>query len=187
MMSFYRCYDWKRYPCATFNIFGPRQDPSSPYSGVLAKFITQMLNGNSLQFSAMANRAGISPISRMRSKPTCWPAKLPRTKWPASIQRRDGRRVTLNETFKLLQTLTSFLRLHSLWRGTQRRHQAFPGRHFWGGTASRLQTEGGFRGRPAANRRLVSQPGRRSRSIDGDPAPEVSCITLVIYVRILGE
>jgi len=28
-----------------FNIFGPRQDPTSPYSGVLAKFITQMLGG----------------------------------------------------------------------------------------------------------------------------------------------
>jgi UDP-glucose 4-epimerase len=28
-----------------FNVFGPRQDPDSPYSGVLAKFITQMLKG----------------------------------------------------------------------------------------------------------------------------------------------
>ena len=28
-----------------FNVFGPRQDPNSPYSGVLAKFIAQMLSG----------------------------------------------------------------------------------------------------------------------------------------------
>ncbi|MBI3934421.1 MAG: SDR family oxidoreductase [Acidobacteria bacterium] len=28
-----------------FNVFGPRQDPSSPYSGVLSKFITAMLRG----------------------------------------------------------------------------------------------------------------------------------------------
>lgn len=28
-----------------FNVFGPNQDPSSPYSGVLARFIQQMLNG----------------------------------------------------------------------------------------------------------------------------------------------
>jgi nucleoside-diphosphate-sugar epimerase len=28
-----------------FNIFGPKQDPSSPYSGVLARFIMQMLEG----------------------------------------------------------------------------------------------------------------------------------------------
>jgi len=31
-----------------FQIFGPRQDPTSPYSGVLAKFITQMLKGEQL-------------------------------------------------------------------------------------------------------------------------------------------
>lgn len=30
-----------------FNIFGPRQDPSSPYSGVLAKFCTAFLDGAS--------------------------------------------------------------------------------------------------------------------------------------------
>jgi UDP-glucose 4-epimerase len=28
-----------------FNVFGPRQDPSSPYSGVLSRFITTMLAG----------------------------------------------------------------------------------------------------------------------------------------------
>ena len=31
---------------ALFNVFGPRQDPTSPYSGVLAKFINQMLSGD---------------------------------------------------------------------------------------------------------------------------------------------
>ena len=30
-----------------FNVFGPRQDPSSQYSGVLSRFITEMLNGQS--------------------------------------------------------------------------------------------------------------------------------------------
>lgn len=29
-----------------FNIFGPRQDPTSPYSGVLSLFITALLNGS---------------------------------------------------------------------------------------------------------------------------------------------
>jgi nucleoside-diphosphate-sugar epimerase len=28
-----------------FNVFGPRQDPSSPYSGVISKFITALLGG----------------------------------------------------------------------------------------------------------------------------------------------
>src|SRR5215831_6412082 len=45
MKSFYRCYGLETVSLRYFNIFGPRQDPSSPYSGVLAKFITQMLHG----------------------------------------------------------------------------------------------------------------------------------------------
>jgi UDP-glucose 4-epimerase len=45
MTSFYRCYGLETVSLRYFNVFGPRQDPASPYSGVLAKFITQMLNG----------------------------------------------------------------------------------------------------------------------------------------------
>jgi UDP-glucose 4-epimerase len=45
MTCFFRCYGLETVSLRYFNIFGPRQDPSSPYSGVLAKFITQMLGG----------------------------------------------------------------------------------------------------------------------------------------------
>ena len=45
MTSFYRCYGLEAVCLRYFNVFGPRQDPGSPYSGVLAKFITQMLKG----------------------------------------------------------------------------------------------------------------------------------------------
>jgi UDP-N-acetylglucosamine/UDP-N-acetyl-alpha-D-glucosaminouronate 4-epimerase len=45
MTSFYRCYGLETVSLRYFNVFGPRQDPSSQYSGVLAKFITQMLKG----------------------------------------------------------------------------------------------------------------------------------------------
>src|ERR1700730_2815577 len=45
MASFYRCYGLETVSLRYFNVFGPRQDPASPYSGVLAKFITQMLQG----------------------------------------------------------------------------------------------------------------------------------------------
>ena len=37
--------DALKYFFRYFNIFGPRQDPGSPYSGVLAKFIPSMLCG----------------------------------------------------------------------------------------------------------------------------------------------
>jgi UDP-glucose 4-epimerase len=45
MQSFYRVYGLETVSLRYFNIFGPRQDPSSPYSGVLAKFISSMLRG----------------------------------------------------------------------------------------------------------------------------------------------
>jgi UDP-glucose 4-epimerase len=43
MASFYRVYGLETVSLRYFNVFGPRQAADSPYSGVLAKFITQML------------------------------------------------------------------------------------------------------------------------------------------------
>jgi len=40
---FGRCYSLENVCLRYFNIFGPKQDPSSPYSGVLAKFCTCFL------------------------------------------------------------------------------------------------------------------------------------------------
>jgi nucleoside-diphosphate-sugar epimerase len=42
--TFGRCYGLEHVSLRYFNIFGPRQDPSSPYSGVLAKFCTAFLD-----------------------------------------------------------------------------------------------------------------------------------------------
>jgi nucleoside-diphosphate-sugar epimerase len=41
--TFGRCYGLENVALRYFNIFGPRQDPASPYSGVLAKFCTAFL------------------------------------------------------------------------------------------------------------------------------------------------
>lgn len=46
MKSFARVYGLETVCLRYFNIFGPRQDPTSQYSGVLAKFITSMLRGS---------------------------------------------------------------------------------------------------------------------------------------------
>src|SRR6201993_592163 len=43
--TFGRCYGLENVSLRYFNIFGPRQDPSSPYSGVLAKFCNAFLEG----------------------------------------------------------------------------------------------------------------------------------------------
>jgi len=41
--TFGRCYGLENVSLRYFNIFGPRQEPTSPYSGVLAKFCTAFL------------------------------------------------------------------------------------------------------------------------------------------------
>jgi nucleoside-diphosphate-sugar epimerase len=43
LQTFGRCYGMENVSLRYFNIFGPRQDPSSPYSGVLAKYCTAFL------------------------------------------------------------------------------------------------------------------------------------------------
>ena len=109
MISFYRCYGLETVCLRYFNIFGPRQDPSSPYSGVLAKFITQMLrdeqptiNGDGEQsrdFTYIDNAVDANLLA----------CTAPATKAAGQMFNvATGRRVTLNETFHLLQSLTSY-------------------------------------------------------------------------------
>jgi nucleoside-diphosphate-sugar epimerase len=43
LQTFGRCYGLENVSLRYFNVFGPRQDPGSPYSGVLAKFCTAFL------------------------------------------------------------------------------------------------------------------------------------------------
>src|SRR5436309_12060896 len=43
--AFLKCYGLETVSLRYFNIFGPRQDPSSPYSGVISIFIERMSQG----------------------------------------------------------------------------------------------------------------------------------------------
>ena len=109
MISFYRCYGLETVCLRYFNIFGPRQDPSSPYSGVLAKFTTQMLRGEqptihgdgeqSRDFTYIDNavEANLLACTAARQKVA-----------GEMFNVATGRRVTLNETFKVLQELTGY-------------------------------------------------------------------------------
>ena len=45
MKSYWQVYGMETACLRYFNIFGPRQAPDSPYSGVMAKFILQMMRG----------------------------------------------------------------------------------------------------------------------------------------------
>lgn len=109
MISFYRCYRLETVCLRYFNIFGPRQDPTSPYSGVLAKFITQMLRGEqptihgdgeqSRDFTYIDNavEANLLACTAVAQKAA-----------GQMFNVATGRRVTLNQTFKGLQELTGY-------------------------------------------------------------------------------
>jgi UDP-glucose 4-epimerase len=109
MISFYRCYGLETVCLRYFNIFGPRQDPTSPYSGVLAKFITQMLKGEqptilgdgkqSRDFTYVDNAVDANLLA----------CKAPVKEVAGSVFNvATGRRVDLNETFQILKKLTGY-------------------------------------------------------------------------------
>ena len=109
MVSFYRCYGLETVALRYFNIFGPYQDPTSQYSGVLAKFTAQMLRGEqptilgdgetSRDFTYIDNAVSANLLACV----------APAEKAAGQVFNvATGRRVTLNETFKVLQGLTSY-------------------------------------------------------------------------------
>jgi len=109
MISFYRCYQLETVCLRYFNVFGPRQDPSSPYSGVLARFITLMLRGEqptifgdgetSRDFTYIDNAVEANLLA----------CQAPANQAAGQVFNiATGRRVTLNEAFKALQGVTSY-------------------------------------------------------------------------------
>ena len=108
MVSFFRCYGLETVSLRYFNVFGPRQDPSSPYSGVLAKFITLMLRGEQPTIYGDGEQSrDFTYIDNVVE------ANLLACHSPSSVAGQvfniaTGRRVSLNETFKLLLGLTSY-------------------------------------------------------------------------------
>ncbi|MGA8202562.1 MAG: NAD-dependent epimerase/dehydratase family protein, partial [Candidatus Sulfotelmatobacter sp.] len=109
MVSFYRCYGLETVSLRYFNIFGPRQDPSSPYSGVLAKFITQMLGGQQPTMFGDGEQSRDFTYIDNAVEANLLACKAPAGEVAGKVFNvATGRRVTLNETFKLLQELTSF-------------------------------------------------------------------------------
>ena len=109
MISFYRCYGLETVALRYFNIFGPRQDPSSPYSGVLAKFITQMLRGQQPTIFGDGERSRDFTYIDNAVEANLLACKAPAAKAAGQVFNvATGRRVTLNETFKALQALTSY-------------------------------------------------------------------------------
>jgi nucleoside-diphosphate-sugar epimerase len=118
MQSYARVYAMETVCLRYFNIFGPRQAPDSPYSGVIAKWALQMLSaaggksaepvtiqGDGLQsrdFTYIANAVSANLLALHAPS--------------ANISARVfnvacGQTFTLNETFRILASLTNYTRL----------------------------------------------------------------------------
>jgi len=109
LISFYRCYQLETVALRYFNIFGPRQDPSSPYSGVLAKFITLMLRGEQPAVYGDGEQSRDFTYIDNAVEANLLACTAPATQAAGQIFNvATGHRVTLNETFKLLQPLTAY-------------------------------------------------------------------------------
>jgi len=109
MISFFRCYGLETVCLRYFNIFGPRQDPSSQYSGVLAKFALQMLKAEPPTiFGDGTQSRDFTYIDNAVS------ANLLACKAPAAdiagkvFNCATGKRSDLNQTFQILKKLTGY-------------------------------------------------------------------------------
>ena len=109
MQAFASVYGMETVTIRYFNVFGPRQDPASMYSGVLAKFSRQMLAGetptilgdgeqsrdftyidNVVHGNLLASEASAEKVSgRVFNVAT-------------------GKRITLNDTVEILRELTGY-------------------------------------------------------------------------------
>lgn len=100
---FTACYGLETVSLRFFNVFGPRQDPSSPYSGVLSIFMRRLLErrppiiyGDGEQSRDFTYVEDVAEL--------CWKAaQAPATIVSGNVYNAgNGRRYTLNETWRLL-------------------------------------------------------------------------------------
>ncbi|HKR61829.1 MAG TPA: SDR family oxidoreductase [Pyrinomonadaceae bacterium] len=102
---FTRVYGLETVSLRYFNVFGPRQDPSSHYSGVISRFIADLLSGRqpviygngeqSRDFTYIANVVDANLKAAETTKGL-----------GAVINIANGERITLNELLKEVQQLT---------------------------------------------------------------------------------
>jgi UDP-N-acetylglucosamine/UDP-N-acetyl-alpha-D-glucosaminouronate 4-epimerase len=109
LQSFWRVYGLETVTLRYFNVFGPHQDPTSFYSGVLAKFTTQMLRGEqptifgdgeqSRDFTYIDNVVDANLLA----------CSAPAERVAGCVfNAATGSRITLNETFRVLCDLTGY-------------------------------------------------------------------------------
>ncbi len=109
LASYYKVYGLETVALRYFNVFGPRQDPSSQYSGVLARFISLMLAGQAptIYGDGLTSRDFVY-IDNVVSA-NLLAAKAPAARVAGKIFNvATGRRTTLLEAFAEVKRITGF-------------------------------------------------------------------------------
>jgi UDP-glucose 4-epimerase len=109
MRSFYRVYGLETVSIRYFNVFGPRQDPTSMYSGVLAVFITRMLNGEQPTINGDGEQSRDFTFIDNVISGNLLACEAPAEKVAGKyFNVATGSRSTLNYTYSVLQKLTGY-------------------------------------------------------------------------------
>jgi UDP-glucose 4-epimerase len=109
MKSFYRVYGLETVIIRYFNVFGPYQDPSSHYSGVLAKFTMQMLAGEEPTIIGDGEQSRDFTFIQNVVRANMLAAQALATEVAGQVFNvATASRITLNETVKILRQLTGY-------------------------------------------------------------------------------
>jgi len=109
MACFWRCYGLETVSLRYFNIFGPRQDPGSPYSGVLSRFISQMLGGEQPLINGDGQQSRDFTYVENAVKANLLACRAPASDVAGRVFNvATGTRIDLNETFRVLKKLIAY-------------------------------------------------------------------------------
>ncbi len=109
MRAFTHVYGLETVTLRYFNVFGPYQDPTSHYSGVLAIFCRKMLAGEQPTIYGDGEQSRDFTYIENVVKGNLLAAAAPAEKVAGkSMNLATGARITLNETFKILRELIGY-------------------------------------------------------------------------------
>jgi UDP-glucose 4-epimerase len=109
MTSFYRVYGLETVSLRYFNVFGPYQDPTSMYSGVLAKFCTAMLKGDAPTIYGDGEQSRDFTYIDNTVAGNLLAATAPAEKVAGRMfNLATGERFTLNQTVEILRGITGY-------------------------------------------------------------------------------
>jgi UDP-glucose 4-epimerase len=118
LRSYANCYPLDTVSLRYFNVFGPRQDPSSPYSGVIARFCLAYCRGDRLSIFGDGEQSRDFTYVANIVRANLLAARHPRRLQGDVFNVGAGQRTSLNELLALLNQIT----------GQQRQAAYSPGR-----------------------------------------------------------